>query len=141
MSRSLLVAGALLCAAAGAKAQDFRPVAQHIASAWQRGDVTAVLGQLARAGVSLDVSGERVGPLTGRQAASALRHLFDERQTVETRVGTAKELPGQPRRAWVELTWITRSRGTSIPESSTVFVALELERDRWLITEIRLLPR
>jgi hypothetical protein len=46
---------------------------------------------------------------------------------------------GENKRAFVELTWVTRARGTSIPDSTTVLFSLELDQEQWRITEIRLM--
>jgi hypothetical protein len=47
---------------------------------------------------------------------------------------------GSPRRAFVELAWTIRARGTTIPERYKIFLALvNDDRDAWRITEIRLL--
>jgi hypothetical protein len=46
---------------------------------------------------------------------------------------------GQPARAFGEITWTTRARGTTIPERANLFVAFVREGDAWRITEIRLM--
>jgi len=139
MTRAVTFGLALLAAATGARGQDIKPAAERLAAAWQKADVDALGGQAARAGLSLDVDGERVGPVAGRQAATILKRVFDERETMSTDVGSAREMHGEGRRAFVELVWVTRSRGTSIPDSSTVLFSLEYDRDQWRITEIRLM--
>ena len=136
MTRTLAFAAAMLGVAHAALAQDFRPVVDQLARGWQRGDVSMLGSNAASIGVSLDVEG-RIGLLPGRQAASALRRLFDQRETLSVAVSMSKEVDGSPRRALAELTWINRERGTTIPERWTIFVALELEREQWRITEIR----
>jgi len=139
MKRALALTAMLLAVAATAHAQDFRPVVQQLARGWQRGDFSVLGSHTASMGLSLDVEGRRLGPLPGRQAASALSRLLDERETVAVRISMLKEIEGSPRRAFAELSWETRPRGTTIPTRTTVFVALELERDRWCFTEIRLM--
>ena len=140
MKRALTLAVTLLAGASAVRAQDFKPTVQRIADAWERGDVGQLGGQASLKGMDLDFYGERLGPVAGRQASNSLRRLFDNRETLAIRIGSAREVRGETRRAaWVELTWITRVRGTSIPDSSTVFLALELDRDQWRITEIRIM--
>jgi hypothetical protein len=139
MKRTLTLAVAFLGIAAAVRAQDFKPAAQRIAAAWSRADVGSLGAQAAKAGLSIDLGGGSVGPLAGRQAAAALRRLFDDRETVSIDIATAKEMPGEPKRGYVELNWVTRTRGTRISERSTVFVALELDREDWRITEIRMM--
>jgi hypothetical protein len=139
MRRALALTAMLLGVATTVRAQDFRPVVQQLARGWQRGDVSMLSSHTASMGLSLDVEGRRLGPLPGRQAVAALSRLLDERETVSVSTGMQKEMEGSPRRAFAELNWVTRPRGTTIPQRTTIFVALELERDRWRITEIRLM--
>jgi hypothetical protein len=140
MTRKLAVVLALFGSAAPAlRAQEFKPAAQRVAAAFQRQDVGVLGSQAARGGLSIDLSGERVGPFSGRQAATALKRFFDERETVSISLGNLRETGGDPRRGYVELNWVIRSRGSRIPERSTVVVALELDHDQWRITEIRLM--
>jgi hypothetical protein len=113
---------------------------ERVTQAWARGDADALAAQAARSGLSLEVDGRQVGPLGSRQAAAALRRVFDERETVGLRPGQADIAVGSPQRAFVELAWFTRARGTTIPERATVFVALVREDGGWRVTEIRLLP-
>jgi hypothetical protein len=139
MKRALALTAMLLTVASAASAQDFRPVVQQLARGWQNGDLSVLGSHTASMGLSLDVEGRRLGPLPGRQAASALKRLLDEHETISVRVSMQKELEGTPPRAWAELSWETKPRGTTIPMRTTVFVALELERDSWRFTEIRLM--
>ncbi|MCI0437000.1 MAG: nuclear transport factor 2 family protein [Gemmatimonadetes bacterium] len=132
----------LLLALAGAlpvSAQDLRPAMNRLVQAWQRGDADALSSFAAKSGVSLDLEGHRVGPYMPRQVTSALRRLFEQRETVSATIGMGKEVGGEPRRAFVEITWVTRPRGTTIPEETTVFFSLEREGESWRITEIRLI--
>jgi hypothetical protein len=122
-----------------AAAQELRPLLERVANALQRGDVGGISALAARSGMSLDVDGRNVGPLGQRQTAAVLRRLFDDRETVTTRVSTIREVGGDPARAFGEINWSTRARGTTIPERATVFVALVRENNGWRVTEIRLL--
>ena len=139
--RILFVALALLLVAGSrpAAAQDLRPLLERVAKALQRGDVSGISALAARSGMSLDIDGRNVGPLGQRQTAAVLRRLFDDRETVTTSVSTIREVGGDPARAFGEITWSTRARGTTIPERATVFVALVREDNGWRVTEIRLL--
>lgn len=139
MRRRALLAAVLLTAggSTGVGAQTLEPVVQRIAAAWNKNDAAAITAFAAKQGVSLQLSGDRVGPLPARQAAAALRSLFDKVETVSTQAGIAKEIPGEPRRAFLELGWISRPPGTSETSRATVFFALVLEDGSWRITEIR----
>jgi hypothetical protein len=81
-----------------------------------------------------------MGPLGDRQASAVLRRLFADRQTVSTRPGMVQMVGGQPRRAFGEVTWITRAPDTTESERLTVLLELVFEGDRWRITQIRMLP-
>jgi hypothetical protein len=139
MMRALFFACTLLLvgSARAAHAQDLEPLVNRIADAWKRADASAVSSFAAGEGVSIEFGGARVGPVPPRQAAAALRKLFEGVETLSARVGMIKEVGGSPRRAFVDITWTTRSRGTTIPQKTTVFLALMLEGERWRVTEIR----
>jgi uncharacterized protein (TIGR02246 family) len=134
----VLVAFAAL-ASAPAAAQDPGPTLQRMASAWHKGDARSVAALGATDGISLDVDGSTVGPLGARQAAAVLRRVFDDSESVSASPRVSRTVGGDPARAFGEITWTTRSRGTTIPERATLFVAFVREDDAWRITEIRLM--
>ncbi|MBI4408927.1 MAG: hypothetical protein HY561_04425 [Gemmatimonadetes bacterium] len=123
-----------------AQESELEQTLERLAALWARGDASALAGLSARAGLALVLDGSPVGPLAPRQAAAVLRRIFDERETVGLKTGFAKIVGGAPRRAFAELNWLARARGTTIPERATVFLALVQEADGWRITQIRLLP-
>jgi hypothetical protein len=139
--RGSVAALTLLLAATGgpAFAQELPRELNRVAAAWHRGDASAIAGLGAKAGISLDVDGSSVGPLGPRQAAAVLRRVFEERESVGVRTAQTRTFGGEPPRAFGELSWNVRTRGTTIPEQSKVFVAFVREGDRWRVTEIRLL--
>lgn len=138
--RALLLAAALtLMGVAPAAAQDLGPVLQRVASAWHKADARAVAALGAEAGISLDVDGSTVGPLGARQAAAVLRRVFDDRESISAARRVTRTVGGDPARAFGEITWTTRARGTTIPERATIFVAFVREGEAWRITEIRLM--
>jgi hypothetical protein len=131
---------AVLAAAIPAAAQNLEPLTQRMTLSWGRGDVGAITSLIAADGVAIEIEGQRVGPLNARQASAVLRRLFDNREIVSAQTGMAKIVSGSPRRAFVELAWTIRARGTTIPERYKIFLALvNDDRDAWRITEIRLL--
>jgi hypothetical protein len=141
-TRLLGALAALLLLAAGPRtvaAQDLEETLARVAAAWHRGDAGSITALAARGGISIDVDGRSVGPLAPRQAAPVIRRVLDERESVGVRSNMARRVGGSPARAFGEITWTTRARGTTIPERATVFVAFVLEDDRWRITEIRLM--
>jgi hypothetical protein len=124
---------------APAAAQDLDQALARIAGAWHRGDAGTIAGLAARTGISLDVDGRPAGPLQARQAAAVIRRIFEDRESVSARANMTRVVGGAPERAFGEISWTTRARGTTIPERATIFVAFVLEDGRWRITEIRLL--
>lgn len=141
MRRALAILLLLLCATpAAAGAQPLREFTQQLTLSWARNDAGGLANHGATGGIAMDVDGRAVGPLRSRQAAAMLRRLFDERETISVTLLSHKELPGSPRRAYLELVWVRRARGTTIPERNTVFVALVAQNESWRITEIRVLP-
>src|SRR5688500_18045796 len=135
---SIVLALALLVAQLPADAQQVESVIDRLTGSWARGDASAVAAMASRNGMSLDLGGKPVGPLASRQVGAMLRQLFDERETLSVRPKAPQVVGGTPPRASAEITWTTRARGTTIPEQTSVFVALIFEKDRWRITEIRL---
>jgi hypothetical protein len=110
-----------------APAQELEPVLERI-----------VIASLAtRQGMSLELDRKEMQALAARQAAALLRRLFDEYETMQVRLMTSKSLGGEPKRASGEISWLVRSRGTTITDKTNIFVAFVLENEQWRITEIR----
>jgi hypothetical protein len=120
-------------------AQNVRPMVDDLARNWRRGDAGSIASAAARSGVAVEIDGDRHGPLNTRQVSAVLRRLFEERETLQVRPGMAKIVEGSPERAFGEVVWTARLRGTTEPQRSTVFLAFTLENARWRITEIRVL--
>jgi hypothetical protein len=137
---ALLALVALAAIGAGpAAGQDLNQALGRVASAWHRGDAAAITRLAASSGISIDVDGRSVGPLAPRQAAAVLRRVFEDRESVNARGNMTRSVGGSPQRAFGEIAWTTRARGTTIPERATLFVAFVREDEGWRITEIRLI--
>jgi hypothetical protein len=136
---ALLFLVALGLAPRHAAAQDLNTVVEQIATAWGRGNFVAVANHAARGGIALDVDGASASPIAARQVAAMLRRVFDGRETVDVRPGVARVTDGSPARAFSEIAWTHRGRGTTIPERSTVFVAYVREDGAWRVTQIRIM--
>jgi hypothetical protein len=136
---TLLTLALAFASAAPTHAQNIDAALRRVAAAWHRGAVGDITGMAARNGISINLDGGSVGPLGSRQAAAALRRALDDRESISARPTMSRSLGGQPARAFGEITWTTRARGTTIPESGTLFVAFVQEGDSWRITEIRLM--
>lgn len=134
--RNWPLAVALVLIARPVEAQNVRPVVNDLARSWGR-DAGSIASTSSRAGVSVEIDGDRHGPLSAHQVSAVLRQLFDERETVRSEAGMAKVAEGSPTEAFGEVMWTARMRGTTQDQRSTVFLAFVLENDRWRITEIR----
>jgi len=122
-----------------AQVAELDSILHRLASSWARGDAHTLAAYSSRGGVSLELDGEAIGPLTRRQVSAVLRGLFVGRKTDSLRPGLARVVGGQPPRAFGEFAWIVRTQGTTVPERATIFLALVWEGERWQITQIRLL--
>jgi hypothetical protein len=140
MRRALFVTLALLAVAVPAQAQGLEQTIKQMASFWARGDVRALVDHASSSGFSLELGDEPVGPVAARQAAAALKRLFEDRETVAVIPGVTRAVGGEPERAFGEFQWVTRPRGTTIPEHRIVFVAFVLEPEGWRVTQIRVRP-
>ncbi|MGQ0560646.1 MAG: hypothetical protein ACT443_02080 [Gemmatimonadota bacterium] len=136
---AVLIALALV-RTAEAEAQRLDDIVEIIAFAWSHADARTVVAMAAREGIQIETRAGRMGPLGARQAHAVLRRLFDERETVSIRPGMVQMVGGTPRRAFGEITWLSRAPDTTQPERLTVFLELVYEGDRWRITQIRMLP-
>lgn len=136
---ALTVVAILALTAQHASAQDLKPVLQRVAAAWHRGDVGSITALGAHGGMTLHVEGNAVGPVGPRQASAILRRVFQDRESVSAGSNNGRTVGGEPARAFGEIIWTTRARGTTIPERVTVFIAFVREDDTWRITEIRLM--
>lgn len=143
MRRLLLLAIGLSVLASPIAAQqpdDLTRLKDTLTLLWQRGDAGRLVQLGAGAGLELEVRGQAMGPLTGRRAAAALRHLFAAQQTVSVRSGAASRVAGADNRAFVELSWEVRPTGGPVSERSTVFIGFVREGAEWKVSQIRILP-
>jgi hypothetical protein len=122
-----------------ASAQQVQQVVRQIAAAWAKGDVQTIASYASRSGISLDLKQGELGPLAPRQASAILRRVFDLLETVSIQEGMTQVVGGTPARAFGELSWTSRVKGTTIAERATVYFEFVVEGDRWHITQIRLL--
>lgn len=137
---ALLVFALALLSVRAAHAQRLDDIVLHLTDAWAHGDARAVVALSTRDGLLIETRDSRTGPLGSRQAAAVLRRLFEDRQTISIKPGMTQVMSGTPRRAFAEITWITRAPDTTEMERLTVFIEFVLADERWQITQIRLLP-
>lgn len=138
--RAVIVAfAAVFVLHVSAQAQNVTTFVNGVATAWERGDVDAITALSAKQGIAFEVDGTHVGAVTGRQAGAVLRRVFDDTRTIRATTASAKLLPGSDVRAYGEIVWERRARGTTQAERINIFVALERATDGWHITEIRVM--
>lgn len=138
--RAILVAFiAVLVFHSGARAQNVTTFVNGVAAAWERGDVDEITSMSAKQGIAFDVDGTHVGAVSSRQAGAVLRRVFEDTRTIRAVAASAKVLPGSDVRAYGEIVWERRTRGTTQTERINVFVALERAADGWHIAEIRVM--
>lgn len=144
MTRALLALSlglSLLAAPAAAQDPDgLSRLMDTLTVLWQRGDAGALVQLGSDTGLELEVQGHAMGPLTGRRAAAALRHVFSAQQTVGVRSAAPSRVAGTDDRAFVELIWEVRPAGAPTRERNTVFIGFIREGAHWRISQIRILP-
>ncbi len=123
----------------GAHAQNVNTFMSKVASSWAKGDANGIAAVAHPQGITLEVEGTHVGSITPRQAVAVLKRVFDDRETIRATAGAVKRMPNNDARAYAEIVWDRRARGTTEPERINVFIALASDGDAWRITEIRLL--
>ena len=138
--RAFVLALLLLTGARPAHAQGLDQTMKRMASFWARGDAHSLVDFASTDGFSLELGSDPVGPVAARQAAAAFKRLFEDRETISVRPGVTRMVGGEPALAFGEFEWISRPRGTTIPEHRLVFVAFVREPTGWRVTQIRVLP-
>lgn len=124
-----------------ARAQNLNTFMNSVAAAWAKSDADAITAMADPQGIALEVDGMHVGSVPPRQATAVLRRLFDDRRTIKATANSVKLVPGSDARAYAEIIWERRARGTTESERVNVFVALVRYKDNWRITEIRLMQQ
>lgn len=136
----VLLVSAATAAAAQGRPPSLEPFIARVAQLWADGEADALVELAAADGrMTLDLGGQGAGPVGGRNAAAALRDLFAERRTVSTRTTRATLSGGDPPSGFGEVAWVSRSRGTTVPRTSVVYVGVAWEGGGWRIRELRIL--
>jgi hypothetical protein len=113
----------------------------QVARLWAAGDATALIDLAPADGrILIDIGAEGAGSVQGRHATAALRSLFAGRESVSIRPTRVTIAGGRPMRGFGELSWVSRSRGITVPQAVTLYVGTVWEEGGWRIREIRILP-
>ena len=109
-----------------------------VARLWNAGDAGGIAELAPSDGrIMLDLGTGEAGAVEARHAAAALRDLFRERTTLSVRA--AQVTMAGDGRGFGELAWVSRPRGVTDRESSTVYVGAVWESGGWRIRELRVL--
>lgn len=140
---ALALLAVLLWPRAAAAQQPPAPLQNFIASVarlWADGNAEAIVELAAPDGrILLDLAGEGPGEVQERNAAAALRRLFNDRETVTTRTTQVAISGGTPLRGFGELTWVARPRGVTDTQASVVYVGAVWDGRAWRLRELRVL--
>lgn len=131
--------GTLAAPASAQQPDDLDRLLNEFTALWYMGDAAGLVELAAERGVEIELRGYAIGPLAGRRAAAALRHLFGAQKTVDVRAEAASRVAGADDRAFVEMIWEVRPGGARVSEATTVFVGFVREGDRWKVSQIRIL--
>jgi len=113
---------------------------QRVVGLWSSSDVTALVDLLPSDNRVVLDTGSGIENANGRHAAAALRALFSESETLDTRAVRVTVASTRPARGFGELDWTYRARGSRSELSRSVYIAAAWEDDAWRITELRLMP-
>lgn len=113
----------------------------QVARLWAVGDAAALVDLAPADGrILIDIGTEAAGSVQGRHATAALRALFAGRENVTIRPTRVTIAGGRPMRGFGELSWVSRTRGITVPQAVTLYVGTVWEENGWRIREIRILP-
>ncbi len=113
---------------------------RQVARLWMGGEAAALVELAPADGKIILNVGETSGSVQGRHAAAALRALFAERESITMRPTRVTVSGGRPLRGFGEFSWVSRSRGMTVPQTATLYVGAIWEGDSWRVRELRVLP-
>jgi hypothetical protein len=126
--------------AAQGRAAPLEGFVASVARLWAAGDAAGIAALAPEDGrIVLDLGNGQAEAVEARHAAAALRDLFRDRATLSVRAAQVNVAGGEPLRGFGELAWVTRPRGVSDTESTTVYVGAVWEPAGWRIRELRVL--
>jgi hypothetical protein len=134
---ALLAPRALAAQGRGAPLEGF---VASVARLWAAGDAAGISALAPADGrIVLDLGTGQAEAVEARHAAAALRDLFRGRATLSVRAAQVTLAGGEPVRGFGELAWLSRPRGVTDTESTTVYVGAVWESGGWRVRELRVL--
>ena len=126
--------------AAQGRAAPLEGFVASVARLWNAGDAAGISELAPEDGrIVLDLGTGQSGAVEANHAAAALRNLFRARVTISVRAAQVTLAGGDPPRGFGELTWVSRPRGVTDAESTSVYVGAVWESGAWRIRELRVL--
>ena len=111
-----------------------------VARMWAAGDAGGITALAPGDGrILLDLGNGQTGSVEARHVAAALRELFRDRTTVSVRPTQVTIAGGEPLSGFGQLSWVSRPRGVSDNESTSVYVGAVWENGGWKVRELRVL--
>lgn len=111
-----------------------------VARMWAAGDAGGITALAPADGrIVLDLGNGEAGSVEARHVAAALRELFRDRTTVSVRPTQVTIAGGDPVSGFGQLSWVSRPRGVSDNESTSVYVGAVWENGGWRVRELRVL--
>jgi hypothetical protein len=111
-----------------------------VARLWADGNAGGIAALAPADGrIVLDLGTGQAEAVEARHAAAALRDLFGGRTTLSVRAAQVTVAGGDPLRGFGELSWISRPRGVTDNESTSVYLGVVWEPGGWRVRELRVL--
>jgi hypothetical protein len=128
------------CALAAQRPAPLEGFVATVARMWAAGDAGGITGLAPADGrIVLDLGNGQAGSVEARHVAAALRELFRDRTTVSVRPTQVTIAGGDPVSGFGQLSWVSRPRGVSDNESTSVYVGAVWENGGWKVRELRVL--
>ncbi len=124
----------------GQQGEQLLITARQLAGSWASASDRGVTSRLASGRVSLHLEGRFSANIPTRQAVAVLRDYLRAYDRGEVELARVALVEGSSDRGFAEFHWVARRAGTSQTLRHTVFLGLQQESGRWMVTEVRVLP-
>ena len=137
----LLALPRALAAQQGQPAVPLERFMAQVARLWLDRDAAGLAGLAPSNGRLVFSAGADPAELVqSRHAAAGLRALFADRETISVRPSRVTLAGGRPPQGFAEITWVSRARGVSAPQTASVYVGAVWDDGGWRIRELRVFP-